>query len=196
MDRNKPTALLLRGSDLDDAKRWALERPTEAPEITANQQTYIQASQTAADEELAAKAKLRWRVQTGLAVAAALLAALAGFSLLQWGYAETARTSLTDSNKKLEQAVSDLNLAKDRLAKQNAELDATNARLERKLALRAAPRGYAPYDVPAGWFQVATSYASSVAFIAKRTNPTSLLGSGCSSTLACSTRAGRISRCS
>ncbi len=131
IERSKPAALLLRGTDLDDAKRWTIARPAEAPEISANQQAYIEASSQAAGEELAAKAKLRWRVQAGLAVASVALAVLAGFSALQWRAAETAKDSLA----------------------------ATNARLERKLALRAAPLGYLPYDVPAGWFQVATSYA-------------------------------------
>lgn len=150
MERNKPAALLLRGTDLDDAKRWTKERPAEAPEISANQQAYIEASSHAADQELAAKAKLRWRVQAGLAVASVALAALAIFSGLQWRAAETAKESLA----------------------------ATNARLERKLALRAAPRGYMPYDVPAGWFQVATSYAGAVAFVEKRTEPDRLMASG------------------
>jgi hypothetical protein len=149
-ERNKSGALLLRGSDLDDAKRWTVERPADAPEISANQQAYIEASSQAAGEELAAKAKLRWRVQAALAVALAAVAGFAGFSALQWRAAETAKDSLA----------------------------ATNARLERKLALRAAPRGYMAYDVPAGWFQVATSYAGAVAFVEKRTDPGRLMASG------------------
>jgi len=124
MDRKKPAALLLRGSDLDDAKRWAVARPADAPEISANQQAYIEASSRAADEELAAKAKLRWRTQVGLAFATVALAALAGVSFWQWRAAEAAKDSLADSNEKLERTV--------------RELDATNARLERKLAPRAA----------------------------------------------------------
>jgi hypothetical protein len=178
MERNKPAALLLRGSDLDDAKRWAIERPADAPEISANQQAYIEASSHAADEELAAKAKLRWRVQVGLAVASVALAVLAGISALQWRAAETAKDSLTKINQELARTVSELKVARDRLAEQNALLDATNARLERKLALRAAPRGYMPYDVPAGWFQVATSYAGAVAFVEKRSEPYRLMASG------------------
>jgi hypothetical protein len=35
-----------------------------------------------------------------------------------------------------------------------------------------------PYDVPAGWFQVATSYAGAVAFVEKRTEPGHLRASG------------------
>ena len=157
IERNRSSALLLRGSDLDDAKRWAVERPVDAPEISANQQSYIEASSQAADEELAGKAKLRWRVQVGLGAAAVLFAVLAGFSFWQWLAAAA---------------------AKDSLAERNALLDATNARLERRLALRAAPRGYGPYDVPAGWFQVATSYASAVAFVEKRAEPEQLTASG------------------
>ena len=150
MERNKPAALLLRSTDLDDAERWTKERPADAPEISANQQAYIEASSLAATEELAAKAKLRWRMMAALALATFALALFAGFSGYQWLAAETAKESLA----------------------------ATNARLERKLALRAAPRGYMPYDVPAGWFQVATSYAGAVAFVEKRTDPDRLLASG------------------
>ena len=143
MERSKPAALLLRDSDLDDAKRWALTRPADAPEISANQQAYIEASSRAADQELAAKANLRRRTHVGLALATALLALLAFVSLWQWRAAETAKNSL-----------------------------------ERKLALRAAPHGYEPYDVPAGWFQVATRYAGAVAFVEKLTEPNQLTASG------------------
>jgi hypothetical protein len=150
MERNRPAALLLRGSDLEDAKRWAVARPADAPEISANQQAYIEVSSRAADAELAAKAALRRRTQLGLAFATVALAALAAFSLWQWRAAEAAKHSLA----------------------------ASNARLERRLALRAAPRGYEPYDVPAGWFQIATTYASAVAFVEKRTEPDRLTASG------------------
>lgn len=150
MERGKPTALLLRGSDLDDAKRWAVERPADAPDISANQQNYIEASSRAADDDLRVKARLRWRVQAGLACASVVLAALAGFSLLQWRTAETAKVALADSNIKL----------------------------ERRLGLRAAPRGYLPYDVPSGWFQVATNYAGAVAFVEKRSEANRITASG------------------
>ncbi len=150
IERKRSPALLLRGSDLDDAKRWAAERPKDAPEISANQHAYVEASSRAAEVEVAAKAKLRWRVQAGLAGASLVLAALAGFSFKKWQEAETAKSLLDESN----------------------------SRLERKLALRTAPRGYMPYDVPAGWFQVATEYASTVAFTEKRTEPNRLTASG------------------
>jgi hypothetical protein len=68
--------------------------------------------------------------------------------------------------------------AKARLVEQNTLLDAANARLERKLALRASPRGYMPYDVPAGWFQIATSYTGAVAFVERRTGPNRVTASG------------------
>lgn len=149
-ERGKPAALLLRGSDLADAREWAKIRPSNAPEISAIQQLYLEASDKAEQDELAAKARLRWRVQIGLALVSIALAVLAGFSFLQWRSAEQSKE----------------------------ELARTNARLERKLALRAAPLGYLPYDVPAGWFQVATKYASAVAFVEKRTGPSRLLASG------------------
>jgi len=150
MERGKPAALLLRGSDLEDAKRWAVERPGDAPDISANQQGYIEASIGAADDELRTKARLRWRVQVGLACASVMLAALAGFSLLQWRTAETAKVALAESNIKL----------------------------ERRLGLRAAPRGYLPYDVPSGWFQVATNYAGAVAFVENRSEAGRITASG------------------
>ena len=157
VERGKPAALLLRGSDLDDARRWIVARPSEAPEISAPQQGFIEASALAADEELAAKARLRKRTQVGLAAITLAMAALAIVSAWQWRAAEAAKRSL-------EHAVHDL--------------DASNARLERKLALRVTPRGYEPYDIPAGWFQVATRYAGSVAFVAQNTAPAQLTASG------------------
>ncbi len=150
MERNRSAALLLRGSDLDDAKRWAVERPSDAPEISAHQEAYIATSSKAADDELLVKARLRWRVQAGLAFASIVLAALLGLSLWQWRATETAKGALAESNVKL----------------------------ERKLALRAAPRGYMPYDVPAGWFQVATNYAGAVAFVENRADPNQITASG------------------
>lgn len=150
IERNQPNTLLLRGNELDEAKKWATSRPISAPEVSANQQQYLEASAKTQEVELATKARLRWRVQVGLALASLLLALLASFSLFQWQRAEQAKGLLA----------------------------ATNVRLERKLALRAAPRGYVPYDVPAGWFQVATTYASAVAFIEKRNEPNRLIASG------------------
>lgn len=150
IERAKPEALLLRGSDLDDARRWMAERPTEAPEISANQLAFIDASGKAAEAEVAAKARLRWRVQAGLAVASLALAGLSAFSGLQWRNAEQAKSSLAE----------------------------TNRRLERRLALRVAPLGGTPYDVPAGWFQVATSNAGAVAFVEKTAEPGMVRASG------------------
>ncbi len=149
-ERGQPADILLRGSDLEEAKRWAVRRPSNAPEISATQHAYVAASSKAAEDELAARLKLRWRVQAGLLLATLLLAALAGFALVQWLRAEETKTLLAQSN----------------------------TRLERKLALRAAPRGYLPYDVPAGWFQVATRYAGAVAFVEKRSEPGRLWASG------------------
>lgn len=149
-ERQRPGALLLRGSDLNEAKDWAKSRPASAPEISALQQLYLEASSKAEHEEIAAKARLRWRVQIGLVLTSAALSILAGVSIVQWRSAEQ---------------------AKELLAK-------TNARLERKLALRAAPMGYQPYDVPAGWFQVATRYASAVAFVERRSQPKSIVATG------------------
>ena len=86
-----------------------------------------------------AKAKLRSRMHVALASAVLVLAGLLALFFVQWQAAEKAKNALA----------------------------APNARLERKLALRAAPLGNMPYDVPAGWFQVATSYADAVAFVEK-----------------------------
>jgi hypothetical protein len=177
-ERSKAPALLLRGSDLADARRWAAERPQVAPEISASQKAFVDASDQQEKDEAAAAQRLRWRVQAALAAASVVLAGLAGFALLQWRTAEAAKGSLADSNTKLERTVDELKVATGKLATQNALLDATNARLERRLALRAAPRGYAPYDVPAGWFQVATRYAGAVAFVEKRSEPERLTASG------------------
>lgn len=149
-ERGKTDALLLRGSDLEEAKKWAVSRPQNAPEISASQQAFLEASSRALSEELAAKVKLRWRVQMGLAAASLVLAGFAGLSFFLWRQADAA----------------------------NVTLEKQKARLERKLALRAAPRGYTAYDVPAGWFQIATNYAGAVAFVEKRSEPSRIMASG------------------
>ncbi|WP_398472909.1 toll/interleukin-1 receptor domain-containing protein [Tardiphaga sp.] len=156
-ERNRPDALLLRGSDLDDAKRWAIKRPGDAPEISAGQQSYIEASSRAADNELSAKASLRSRVLAGLLAASAAFALLAAASIVLWRMTAAAEAQL---------------------AAKNTELDAANARLKRKLALRVSPLGYMPYDVPAGWFQIATGYTSAVAFVEQRSKPGQITASG------------------
>lgn len=176
--RNKPEALLLRGSDLDDAQRWMAERPADAPEISAIQVAFVEASRTASAEALAAKLRLRWRVQAGLAVVAVAMAGLAGFAGLKYVEAERAKSSLIESNGKLTQAVGELAEARETLAKQNKLLAGVNARLERRLALRAGPLANQAYDVPAGWFQIATTYVGAVAFISSRSKPTEFVGSG------------------
>ena len=156
-ERGEADSLLLRGSDLDEAKQWMLERPQNAPEISARQLAFVEASSKTASNEIAAKLKLRWRILVGLACATIAMAGLSAISAFLWQSAETAKIGLVDKNK---------------------ELDAANARLERKLALRAAPLGETPYDVPAGWFQVATSYAGAVAFVERVKEPNGLIASG------------------
>jgi TIR domain len=185
IERRKPDALLLRGSDLDDARRWIAERPKDAPEISVNQQGFIDASGKAAAEELAAKARLRWRVQAGLAAVSVVLAGLAVFAGLQWKAAETAKLSLAASNQKLEATVGELKSAQSTLVTQNAQLETqksqletSNARLQRKLALRTAPFGNEHINVPAGWFQIATTFAGAVGFIERRTVPNEPQASG------------------
>jgi hypothetical protein len=184
-ERSKPEALLLRGSDLADARRWMAERPNEAPEVSAAQEAFIEQSVAAEARELEGKKRLRWRVQAGLAAASVLLAGLAAVSTMQWRSAEAAKASLAESkaltekanaglaeaNGKLEQSIGEL-------ARSNAGLEQAKVKLERKLSLRVAPYGNEPYDVGPSWYLAATDYAGAVAFVVPKVEPTAIKASG------------------
>ncbi len=141
-----------REAELADQKRIA-DAERQAREAAEESARVSETARKAADDT---RRQLRNRlVLTAVAGGIAVLASLG--SVYQWKQTQT---------------------AKNNLASQNALLESTNARLERRLALRAAPLGNRPYDVPAGWFQVATSYASAVAFIEAETDAGEIMASG------------------
>jgi len=185
LERRKALPLLLRGSDLDDVLRWMAVRPADAPEISVNQMAFIEASSKQAGAELEAKRRLRWQVQIGLGLTSLVLAALALFVGYQWQITAATKEELAKSNVVLNVTIGQLQSAKSTLARQNellesqnSQLETANTRLERKLTLRAAPLGNQPYDVPAGWYPIATKLAGAVAFIVDTTKPGEIWGSG------------------
>jgi tetratricopeptide (TPR) repeat protein len=75
-ERARPNRLLLPSGDIEEAERWAITRPREAPSPTALHATYVQASRQAATR--------RQRMAIGGALTVALVAAgLAGFALFE-----------------------------------------------------------------------------------------------------------------
>lgn len=156
-ERGKPDPLLLRGSDLDDALAWMAKRPDDAPEITALQETYLRAGQTGAAEELAQKARLRWRVQIGLGIATATCLCAAVIAGVNWKAAVDAKAELVAANDALTES---------------------NIRLRRPIALRIAPLGDELYDVRGNWYEAATTFSGAIAFISHDNNPGRISASG------------------
>jgi len=156
-ERGQPQPLLLRGSDLEDALTWMAKRPEDAPQITALQDAYLRAGQTAAADDLAQKASLRWRVQIGLAIATATCLSAALIAGWNWKLANDAKTEL---------------------AAKNEALIESNIRLSRPIALRIAPLGEKPYDVRGNWYEAATTFSGAIAFVSHDNNPDRTPASG------------------
>jgi TIR domain len=169
-ERDASPTLLLRGTDLDEARRWAAARPVDAPEISGLQLEFLEASRKSVETEVRDRARTRLRVTGALAVLALASTMLAVTSLFYWRAAATAGRSLATTN-------AELTAAKTTLSTQNAELLDQRARLERPITLRIASLGLRGYDVPAGWFQIATRYADKIAFVERASAPGRPIGS-------------------
>jgi TPR repeat protein len=67
--RGKPESLLLRGGEIEDAKAWQEGRPKHAPQITVQQQAFLDASIRAAQEAQERDAALRRWAKGGVIAA-------------------------------------------------------------------------------------------------------------------------------
>lgn len=139
-DRGRPASLLLLGGEIDDAKAWLLKRSKDAPQITIQQQAFIDASIRAAEEAQKRDAALQWRAKAGTIAAAIIFAIGAAVAGVAWWQER----------------------------KTVNELRAANLRLERKIALRVAPSGVAAYFVKPNWYQIASDYSGAIAIVASR----------------------------
>jgi hypothetical protein len=143
-ERRKPEGLLLRGSEIADAKAWLAKRPKDAPEITMAQQAFIDASIQAAEDDLKRRLALQWRAKAGTIAAAIIFAIGAAVSTFAWFEANSARVALQASVE---------------------DLRGKNLRLNRKIALRVAAYGNLPYFVGPNWYQIATDYSGAIAIV-------------------------------
>jgi hypothetical protein len=170
-ERGRPASLLLPGGEIDDAKTWLLKRSKDAPQITTQQQAFIDASIRAAEEEQKRKAALQWRAKAwtiATAVISVVGAAVAIALLLQ----------TLSAKRDLAARLEELKVAKYYLADQVEKLRAANLRLSRKIALRVAPSG-ASYFVGPNWYQIASDYSGAIAKVTlKPKNGGPIVGSG------------------
>jgi hypothetical protein len=83
-DRGRPTSLLLLGGEIDDAKAWLLKRSKDAPQITIQQQAFIDASIRAAEEAQKRDAALQWRAKLWTIAAAVIFAIGAAVAGVGW----------------------------------------------------------------------------------------------------------------
>ena len=147
-----PTALLLdyiRVSEEHDARRQSEERQRLAErEVLVRKAEAEQAEREAAQRREAEQARRAVRIRTiGLAVALVLAAVsvVAGFNAWRGQQALAERSKV--------------------LAERTSDLEAANERLGAEMRLRVAPFGKQAYEIPEQWYKLATTNASSVAFI-------------------------------
>jgi hypothetical protein len=143
--KGRPNSLLLLGGEIADAKSWLVDRPKDAPQITIEQQAFIDASIRAAEEEQKKAAALQWRAKAWTIAAAVILAI--GAAIASVLYVQTLS-------------------AKNDLKAKVEELEAANLRLNRKIALRVAPTDTA-YFVKPNWYQIASDYSGAIAIVQK-----------------------------
>jgi hypothetical protein len=137
-DRGRPISLLLLREEIDDAKVWLLKRPKDAPQITIQQQAFIDASIRAAEKAQKTEAALQWRAKFWTIAALVVFAIGAAVAGVAWWQEK----------------------------KTVDELRAANLRLDRKIALRVAPSGQKPYFVKPNWYQIASDYSGANAIVA------------------------------
>jgi len=137
-DQGRPESLFLLGGEINDAKAWLLKRSKNAPQITIQQQAFIDASIRAAEEAQKKDAALQWRAKAWTIAAAVIFAIGAAVAGAAWW----------QERKTVD------------------ELRAANLRLDRKIALRVAPSGHTAYFVNPNWYQIASDYSGATAIVA------------------------------
>src|SRR5262249_40260034 len=151
--------------EIEDAKAWLLKRSRDAPQITTQQQAFIDASIQAAEEAQKRDAALQWRAKVWTIAAAVIFAigtVVATVLLLQ---TMSARNNWAVKLEELKAANWATATAKNDLALEVEKLRAANLRLSRKIALRVAPSSDAPYFVKPNWYQIASDYSGAIAIV-------------------------------
>jgi hypothetical protein len=136
-EKGRSPSLLLLGGEIGDAKAWLIKRPKDAPQITMQQQAFIDASIRAAEEAQKRDAALQWRAKVGAISAAVIFAIGAVVAGFAWWQEKKAVDGLRSAN----------------------------LRLSRQIALRVAPSGDASYFVGPNWYQIASDYSGAIAIV-------------------------------
>ncbi len=116
----------LRGKDLDDAERWLLSQPRNAPEPTDLQRAFIIASRRA-------QSRRQRRTVAGALIALLVVSVLASFAWVQ-------RNAARENERLAQQQTGIANDARDEAQAQRQLAEAETARAEDALAMVAAER--------------------------------------------------------
>jgi TIR domain/Trypsin-like peptidase domain len=156
--KGRSPSLLLLGGEIDDAKAWLVKKPKNAPQITIQQQAFIDASIQAAEEAQKRDLALQWRAKS--AMYAAIVILVMGISVAIILLLQT-----ISANKELKAANLATENAKNDLALELEKLRAANLRLGRKISLRVAPSSNTRYFVGPNWYQIASDYSGAIAIV-------------------------------
>jgi tetratricopeptide (TPR) repeat protein len=169
---SKPTNRLLSGEDITAAKAWAARRPKDAPALTALHLDYIKASE---EWETLQNSKERERLQQMADAQAARELALAEKEAAQEREAKQAKRVVRRTLTGLFGALAlagvaaaagwNAHLRRLEVERQKSTLAAANQRLSAEMKLRIAPFGTQAYSISENWYKLATTNASSIAFI-------------------------------
>jgi tetratricopeptide (TPR) repeat protein/S1-C subfamily serine protease len=172
---SKPTNRLLSGSDITAAKAWAARRPKDAPALTGLHLDYIKASE---EWETLQNSKERERLQQMADAQAARELALAEKEAAQEREAKQARRVVRRTLAGLFGALAlagvaaaagwNAHLRRLEVEQQKSTLAAANQRLGAEMKLRIAPFGTQAYSISENWYKLATTNASSIAFIERK----------------------------
>lgn len=163
---------LLFGDSIAEAMSWLAERPSEAPEPTALHHEFIRASEEA---QARRENTERQQLEKMTAALAERAKALAAKDAAQKREAEQARRVVRRTLVGLVVSAAfaaiagaagwNAHLRKLALEQQTVVLTTANQRLSAQIKLRIAPFGKFAYSISEHWYKLATTNASSIAFI-------------------------------
>lgn len=156
---------LLFGDSIGQAKAWAARRPKDAPEPTALHYEYIRASEEA---EARRQNEERQQLEQMAAAQAERAKALTEKEQAQKREAEQARRVVQRTRAGLIAALAlaaVAGLLGSYAHLRRLEVAEANQRLSAEMKLRIAPFGKEAYTISEQWYKLATTNASSIAFI-------------------------------
>lgn len=112
IERGRPTDLLIRGGDLDDAGNWAVRRPREAPVVTPEIAEYLDAARheqtrLLADERQRLNTTRRFQKRAAIGLGATAVLVLAMLMGSAWLARETARREAAVLTSTAQRAIDD-----------------------------------------------------------------------------------------